>query len=76
MSATFFRWLIAVATLGLLAGPQVNRSYPLLPGPVSLQLVAPAGAADSRYPLVVTGAVGAGDLLYLRYLGDTTAGRS
>jgi hypothetical protein len=72
MKPTLWRWLVALA-LGLLLGwSGLQRHFPALPATLELRLTLPAGDPGRTVPLVVTGATGAGDLLYVRYTGATT----
>ncbi len=65
--------LLASATLfALLAVGGIDRTLPTLPGSLPLTLVLPAGTAGDSQPLVTTGAAGAGDFLYVKFMDATT----
>jgi len=54
-----------------MCGPSlIEKTYP---GPISLRVAFPAASEGTVEPLVVTGITGAGDIVYVQYLKDSSA---
>lgn len=66
-------WLVGLATFALLVFIGVSRSFPPLPGELTLQLKFPSGNPPRIEPLVSAGTFGQADFLAVKYLDRTTA---
>ena len=61
---------LGAKTADVPAGLQGQKGLNGYPGPVLIRLRFPRGQAGQAEPLVVTGATGAGDIVYIRYEND------
>ncbi|MCX6955658.1 MAG: hypothetical protein NTV51_26235 [Verrucomicrobia bacterium] len=63
-------WCVGVATLLFLTVVCFWDYYPPIAGPQRLGVVLPDAPVGTREPLIVTGQAGAGEFLFVHYVGD------
>lgn len=74
MARRLLPWLVGLVLVCLLSGRSLLRFQPIPPSPLTLEVEMPASHPGQSEPLIVTGATGAGDFLFIRYLtADTFA---
>lgn len=61
-------WIVGLLLIGLLSGRSLLRFQPVPPNPLALEVEMPASQPGQSEPLIVTGAAGAGDFLFIRHL--------
>ena len=66
-------WLVGLVTLALLVFSAVSRTYPELPGELTLTLKFPVGNAGRIEPLISSGKYGDSDFIAIKYLGENSA---
>lgn len=65
-------WLFGVALVLMLSGRSLLRVQPVPPNPLTFEVEMAAIQPGQSEPLIVTGATGAGDFLFIRYLTPDT----